>query len=907
MIRMHKPGVLMCAITILCGGNALALDLPKGVTEGPSMEGITEYRLPNGLKVLLFPDASKPTVTVNMTYLVGSRHENYGETGMAHLLEHLLFKGASGYTDITKQFSSRGMRFNGTTNNDRTNYYESFKADDDNLKWAIGMEAARMVRSFVARKDLDSEMTVVRNEFEMGENNPGGVLFKHLQNISFDWHANGHSAIGNRSDIEHVRIENLQNFYRTWYQPDNAVLLVTGKFDAATTLKWITSAFAAIPRPRRSLPEFWTVEPAQDGERSLTLRRKGDVQIMALAYKIPAELHADAPAINVLSNILGDGVSGRLHKQLVVPGKAVQAFAFTMNGAAPGLQLLGAAVKKGEPIEQVRDTMIAAAESFGKEPPTTEEVQRAQRQYANAIEQMLNDPEQVGVALSGAIALGDWRTFFYNRDQFAKVTPQQVADVAARYLKRTGRVAGHFLPDDDVARVEIGAAPDAAKVLAGYANTGKVLTGENFDPSPANIDKRSRLAEAGGLKLALLPKKTRGGTVTVRLALKWGDEKTKFGKFHAGFITSMMLDKGTTRYTRAQLADEMAKLKINNIYSFTTTRELLPAALRLVGHVWKEPSFPESEFEQLRQMFIVGTEAGRNEPQMVAMRAKGLHFNRYPKGDARAGRTFDEDIAAYKALTLADVKAYYHDFMGASQGELSVVGDFDAGEVTAVAKEVFGDWKSRAPYQRTVSRNFNVEAKTSILNTPDKENASYSACLEIDTIKSDPDYPALMAANYIFGGGGLKSRLMDRVRGKDGLSYGAGSSIDVPDLDRAGSFSIDAIAAPQNMGKLAAAVREELELALKAGFTAEELAGAKSGLLQFAQQARAQDMALADKWTSNLYYGRTFAWEQKIEDAIAALTVEQVNAAFRKAINPARLSVFIAGDVAKGLDAGAVR
>jgi zinc protease len=155
MIRMHKPGVLMCAITILCGGNALALDLPKGVTVGPSMEGITEYRLPNGLKVLLFPDASKPTVTVNMTYLVGSRHENYGETGMAHLLEHLLFKGATGYTDITKKFSSRGMRFNGTTSNDRTNYYESFKADDDNLKWAIGMEAARMVRSFVARKDLE--------------------------------------------------------------------------------------------------------------------------------------------------------------------------------------------------------------------------------------------------------------------------------------------------------------------------------------------------------------------------------------------------------------------------------------------------------------------------------------------------------------------------------------------------------------------------------------------------------------------------------------------------------------------------------------------------------------------------------------------------------------------------------
>jgi len=194
-------------------------------TKVADVEGISEYRLPNGLRVLLFPDPSKPTITVNITYLVGSRHENYGETGMAHLLEHLLFKGTPKHPNIDQEFNKRGVRFNGTTWLDRTNYYELFQASDDNLAWAIELEADRMVNSNIAKTDLDSEMTVVRNEYESGENSPFGVMLKRIQSIAYDWHSYGRSTIGNKSDIENVRIENLQAFYRMYYQPDNAVLL----------------------------------------------------------------------------------------------------------------------------------------------------------------------------------------------------------------------------------------------------------------------------------------------------------------------------------------------------------------------------------------------------------------------------------------------------------------------------------------------------------------------------------------------------------------------------------------------------------------------------------------------------------------------------------------------------------
>ncbi|MBL8510830.1 MAG: insulinase family protein, partial [Betaproteobacteria bacterium] len=287
--------------------------LPAGVERVTSVEGITEYRLKNGLKVLLFPDPSKPTITVNVTYLVGSRHENYGETGMAHLLEHLVFKGTPKNPKIDQEFNKRGMRSNGSTTRDRTNYFELFQASEDNLKWAIQMEADRMVNSFIAKKDLDSEMTVVRNEYESGENNPFGVMVKRIQSVAYDWHNYSNATIGNRSDIENVKIDNLQAFYRRYYQPDNAVLLIAGKFDEAKTLALVAQAFNAIPKPKRELPKLWTTEPAQDGERSFNVRRKGDIQLVVVAYKVPSALSMDTSALGFANFVLTDTPTGRLH------------------------------------------------------------------------------------------------------------------------------------------------------------------------------------------------------------------------------------------------------------------------------------------------------------------------------------------------------------------------------------------------------------------------------------------------------------------------------------------------------------------------------------------------------------------------------------------------------------------
>ncbi|HET7110018.1 MAG TPA: pitrilysin family protein, partial [Gemmatimonadales bacterium] len=222
------------------------------LTAGASVEGIHEYTLPNGLRVLLFPDQSKPTVTVNVTYLVGSRHEGYGETGMAHLLEHLMFKGTPSHPDIPAELSTHGSNANGTTWYDRTNYFETVPSTPENLAWALSMESDRMVNSNIAKKDLESEFTVVRNEFESGENSPFNVLEERVLSTAFLWQNYGHSTIGARSDIEQVPIERLQQFYHKYYQPDNAMLVVAGKFDEASAKQQIQEKFGTIARPDRS-------------------------------------------------------------------------------------------------------------------------------------------------------------------------------------------------------------------------------------------------------------------------------------------------------------------------------------------------------------------------------------------------------------------------------------------------------------------------------------------------------------------------------------------------------------------------------------------------------------------------------------------------------------------------------
>ncbi|MGH9835622.1 MAG: M16 family metallopeptidase [Blastocatellia bacterium] len=900
----------LAAYTLLLTGLVFVIAArAQNIERVTTVEGITEYRLPNGLRVLLFPDPTKQTITVNITYLVGSRHENYGETGMAHLLEHLVFKGTPKHPNIPQELTEHGSRPNGTTSFDRTNYFETFQATEENLRWALDLEADRMVNSFIAKKDLDSEFSVVRNEYEAGENNPFTALIKRVMEASFGWHNYGKTTIGARSDIENVNIERLQAFYKLYYQPDNAVLLVAGKFDEAKTLEMVKQYFGPIPKPARELPKLYTNEPTQDGERTVTVRRVGDIQGVGIAHHIPAGSHPDFAAIEALGVILSDTPSGRLHKAVVETKKAVFVANLEFQTHDPGAALILTVVPKDVQLEATRDLVLQTIDDLAKNPPTAEEVDRARQKLLKGIELSLNSSDGIGLTMSEYAAMGDWRLYFLRRDRIRKVTPEDVKRVTAAYLKPSNRTVGLFVPTPNPDRAEIPPRPDVAAMLKDYKGEAAVAMGEEFDPSPANIDARAiRSTSPGGLKLAFVPKKTRGGKVNARLTLRFGNEKDLMNRSDAGSLAGGMLMRGTAKRTREQIQDEFDKLKAQaNVFGgatqagafIETTRENLPAVLRLVAEVLREPSFPAKEFEQIKQDRVASIEFQRSEPTSIAFTAFSRHMNPYPKGHIAYTPTIDESIANLKAVTLDDVKKFYSDFYGVGQGELAVVGDFDDKEIAKLVNELFGGWKSPRPFARVPQVYHNVAPINKSFETPDKANAFFLAGMNLNLRDDDPDYPAMVLGNYMLGGGFLNSRLAVRIRQKEGLSYGVGSSFSAAALDKSGTFMANAIYAPQNATKLEAVFKEELAKALKDGFTAEEVKAAKSGWLQSRQVSRAQDNELAGALATGLYLNRTLAWDAEIEKKIGALTPEQIVAAMRKHIDPAKITIIKAGDFAK--------
>lgn len=885
-----------------------AVPLAYAQVKVTSVEGITEYRLDNGLRVLLFPDNSKPTATVNVTYLVGSKHEKYGETGMAHLLEHLVFKGTHKRTDIWKELKDHGANFNGSTWYERTNYFETFTATDENLRWALEMEADRMVNSLISAKDLASEMTVVRNEFESGENSPFRVLLQRVMATAFTWHAYGKDTIGSRSDIEHVPIEHLQAFYRKFYQPDNAVLVIAGKFEEAKTLAWIKELFAPIPRPTRTLDHDHTVEPVQDGERTTTVQRVGDVQIIDMLYHTPAGTHPDFPAIEVLGAILADSPSGRLYKALVDNKKASSVGDFEFQFAEPGVIILTAQVRKENSLDEARKIMADTIHNIVKEPPSAEEVQRAQTKLLKNIELAMNDSGRIGVELSEWAAMGDWRFFFLYRDRIAKVTPADVKRVAAAYLKDSNRTVALFIPTDKPDRAEIPPPPDVAAALKDYKGGAAIEAGEVFDPSPANIDARTtRTVLPAGMKVALLAKKTRGNNVSAVISLHFGDAKSLLGRATAAEMASRMLMRGTAKHSRQQIQDELDKLKARlrvsgsatgATASIETTRPNLPAVLKLAAEILREPTFPDTEFEQVRQATLIRIESSKSEPQFQAFHELRRHLLRYPKDDVRAVKSPDEEIADYKKVTLAEARKFYQDFYGASNSEMAVVGDFDAAEIKKLAGELFGAWKSPRPFERVTTSYEKIDPVNRTIESPDKANAMWAVGEQLNLDDEDPDFPALVLANYMLGGN-PSSRLLNRWRHKEGWSYGGHSMIDAGTKSNGGMFTAYAILNPQNVQKLENAFHEEMQKIIKEGFTDAEVADAKKALLQERIINRSDDDALAVRLANNEHYGRSLAFSAAFDKKLEALTAQQLQSVFARRLDPKAMTIVKAGDFKK--------
>ncbi|MBZ5617827.1 MAG: insulinase family protein [Acidobacteriia bacterium] len=935
------------AIALMLAMSGFAQTLPPGVEKKASVGGITEYDFPNGLRVLLYPDEANPKVTINVTYLVGSRHEGYGETGMAHLLEHMDFIETTNGRQIKNEIVSRGAAWNGTTSFDRTNYYETVPATDENLKWALGLEADRMVNVKFTKPILDTEMTVVRNEFERGENSPQSILRERVEATAYLWHNYGKSTIGSKDDLEKVPVERLAAFYHKFYQPDNAVLVITGRLDEAKTLGFVTDTMGKLPRPTRQLEQTYTVEPAQDGERFVELRRVGEGQQVIVAYHGPAAGHPDSAALQVLAGVMngsggggggrggrggggGGANEGRLYKALVETKKAESANMGMRALHDPGLITASASLNKDQSLDEVRRLLIQTLEDVVKDPPTKTEVDRVTTGMLRNLENSLSDPQSIATgALNEAIAQGDWRLMFLQHDRLKDVSPADLVRVAKLYLKASNRTVGYYIPDPAPDRTVVPATPDLAVLLKDYKSTVTISHGEAFDPTPANIESRTvRARLANGMKVVMLPKRTENDMVSAVIELRFGNESTLKEKNTAAQFAGSLMGSGTRSKTRQQLNDEMQKLNARIAVSggggggfgggrggggrggaggggggissananISAPARNFEAALRLAVEMLREPAYPQAEFDRVIAQRIKALENVPTEPNQLATEMLQRHLSPYTKGDVRYSPTREEQTAELKKVTLDDVRKFHDQFYGANYGVFAVVGPVDQAAVQKVAAELLGNWNTSMAYKPIVASYKKPPAPiNNKIETPDKANAQFEASLRFQMSENDPDYPAMLLAGYLFGGP-ITSHVSDRIRNREGLSYGANARVAVPSEGDAATLSGTVSLNPVNGPKVEFSFKDELAKTLKEGFSTTEVAEAKKAYLDSRMVSRAQDGALLTLLASHEQLGRTMKWDEQLEQKIQALTAEQISAAFRKHIDAAALSIVKAGD-----------
>ncbi len=885
---------------------------PKLIT---TVEGIKEFELSNGLRILLMPDESQTNIAVNIVYKVGSRHEGYGETGMAHLLEHMLFKQCKKFTDIKKAIADKGASANGTTWYDRTNYYEVLSASDENLRWAIDMEADRMVNSKILPEELKKEFSVVRNEFEIGENYPSGVLNERVLSAMYLWHNYGKSTIGSKEDIERVKAENLKAFYKKYYQPDNAVLMIAGKFDEKKALQYAQQYFGPIPKPTRVLQPTYTVEPPQDGERNVMLRRTGDIQYIGVGYHTPSVADKDFAANYALIEVLTNNPSGVLYKKLVDTKLASKLYGYAQPLFDPGFSYFQVEVPKDKNIDSAKWALFSSLDALGTMTFTQEDLDRAKNAVLKQIEDAMARTTDFAITLTEFVGAGDWRLWFLSRDRAEKLTVADLQAAAKKYYKTSNRTYGVFIPDAAPERTIVAETPDIKNLLAGYKGKEAVAQKANFENTIPNIKKNTEYGTlANGGKYALLEKPTKGDKINASIILRFGDEKSLNNKSEAGAVLAEMLKTGTTTRSKKQIADELDKIKSTITFSpgagalnvnISTDRQNLPAALSLLEDMLKNPKFDEAEFEKVMLDTKASYESGQSDPQTQASEKLGKLLSNYPKGHPYYASTTTESLEDLSKVKLEDVKKFYDDFYGANNSVSSFVGEIDKKQVLGFLNNTFGKWNSKEPYKEVEPRYFESKATTETINIPDKTNAMLLAGINLNISRKNPDYPAVIMANELLGGGAfLSSRIPQRLRENEGMSYGAGTFMNVQYKYNTGNWGIYAFFNPIYKGRLDSALHQEVDKAIKGGFTKDELTKSVASWQEQNKTSLGDNNTVAGLLRAYLQNDRDLNQYTEFETKIKALSVEAVNAALRKYFNKSKLAMVYGGDFEKGKATG---
>lgn len=877
-----------------------------------SKQNIEEYKLDNGFRVVLAPNDKENKIFINTIYLTGSLNDPQGKSGLAHLLEHLAFKGTKNVKgeEFQRRLDQYTLMTNASTDYYSTKYTNIVRPEKTALNEVLYLESERMDKLVLQEKFVPSEIEIVKREREVRMDQPFAVLMDQMWKSAYGNQYLGRLPIGDLPELKSIKMPELNQFYRSWYAPNNAVMVISGKFDKTDVLKTIDQYFS--PIAARDVPkpvQIPVLDSTKIKNRQFVVKKGSDlakfhIYMNGKNTKIQPTL-ALAPLLYTMQP------SGHLYQNMVETGITTNVDASTWLDQDFNVVFLGAIYAPSNDPKKVESSLLAGIEK-GK-PFTEVELNRVKSLMKTQGDLITKDAVALGSRLSDyTVAGGQWDQYFKDLDSVENVKLDQVNQTLKQFLVAEHRIDGDILPTpEDQKKAQQQNAKEAPKTLDQVEAKAEPLKDpkvyqqevtEFLKTSKQYVESNEKKIIRGklknGMKYALFPVETRDDRTYATITMDFGTEKSLFNKGTVVDLTSYLLLRGSDKYSLQDIADKSidaggaayASADGNGMtINIQSKSEKFDEFFEFVLDVMKNPKFEQSQFDLIKSQSLSSLDRPYTEPDVVAGLTLSRLLEEYQPGDLRYH--FEPELAKQqlKNATQEQVKELYERFFAMNHAQIAITGKFDAKKMQKLLNQEFGRWNGKQPYQKILINHVDFPAQQVHVLSEQREFGSYQSVLSIPVGKNHPDASALILLNYILGESQISSRLAQELREKNALVYGFGSGLQLDRDTNVGALSISANYTSGRSAQVSASIHKVLNDLLKNGVTEQELEAAKADIMKKRVTALEDERNIHGMLNLQLETDKTLQDRVRHDQNLTKLTVADVNAVIKKYIKPEHL------------------
>ena len=873
-----------------------------------SEKNIEEYKLDNGFRVILAPNDKENKVYVNTVYLTGSLNDPKGKSGLAHLLEHLAFKGTQNVKgeEFQRRLDQFTLMTNASTDYYSTKYLNIVRPEKNALNEILYLESERMDKLVLQEKFVPSEIEIVKREREIRMDQPFAVLMDQMWKAAYGNQYLGRLPIGDLPELKSIKMNELNQFYRTWYAPNNAVMVISGKFDKSEVLNKIDQYFS--PIPARTVPapvQVPVLDSSKIEQRKFTVQKGSDLAKFHI-YMNGKNTQLQ-PALALAPALYTMQPSGTLYKSMVETGVSTAVQSTTWLDQDFNMVFMGAVYAPNHDAKKVDDALIDGVEN--SQSFTDAELQRIKTITQNTADTIANDAVALGSRLSdyAVSSHGQWDQYFKDLQAIQDLKLNDANQTLKQFLVSSHRISGDIqpTPEDQKKAMTLKAQdkpktldqsaekPEPLKDVAIYRQEVTQFVAQSAQQLQKNEQKIQRGELKNGIRYALFPTTTRDDKTYATISLDFGTEKSLFGKGVTLDLTSYLMLRGSEKHTLQEITDKAiaasggASITSNGnglTIGIQAKKDKFEDFLNFIVDVMKQPKFAQSEFDLAKNQSLSALDRPYTEPAVVASMTLARLLETYQPGDLRYH--FEPEFAKQQlnAATQAQVKQFYDQFFVTDHGQIAVTGDFDPKKMQSMLQKAFGQWKTKQPYQKITSPYVAFKAEKVHALSEQREFGSYQSILTIPVGAYHQDAPALIILSHIMGNSQLSSRLAQELREKNALVYGFGSNLDLDSDTDSGSISITANYTAGRSDQVSQSVHKVLTDLLSKGVTEQEVEAAKADIMKKRVTSLEDERNIHSMLTGQLERNKTLMDRAERDQALAKLSKADVDAVIKKYI-----------------------